>query len=702
MNDSLQIGTLRAPASAGHNAARLPLERALAAADLRPSGLPAGAVLIVQRLATTRPTAGRAWEQRARAQMEELYRHAVRPAHGHDARNAQAVLFADRAELLACLLDDLLAHRAATQWWWRCYMRDRPAQIGQLLSLLAEEVTALPTTFAHLAIRGRAVAVAQALPPPAARILAERLAIAYDAGPLPLQVEQNHQSASQPATPNATATPPASPPWPSQPSSLTREQHLLLGLALTISARPTAPRSPTFRRALAQWWHATQSAPLVIPPSIASHIPTRSAEPPTAEQPPQTAPTSPTHVPQTSAASPTTSRSIAGAPKPEQIATPNSAPPAETTLSGTPQQAAQQPPITTQPSHMPAPPEEHTTQSSVNEATATSPQPMPQRITDANATPYSAANASTSTPHIADNTPPTDAHEALNAAPWLSATGAHSTELGGVLFLINLLAYLKLPELFAPVWPLERTLSAWKLLELVARGLLTDAATYTNDPLWHVLAALDGRAADAAFAQTHGPRIHRTRAGRRRLQRIRPSRTYRIPSAWLQALPADPNERLYWTASHRHLRIWSSRGFVLFDGAVPRLNAKSVHTILAQLSVAVHQVEEASAHPPSLRIPKPTETPAWIQRWLTLSLPYIRLRLALALGLRPHDDLDTPLLARRGTLIVSATHIDLVLSLESTSIEVRLAGLDRNPGWLTEYGRVILFYFVTPEQEAQQ
>ena len=92
--------------------------------------------------------------------------------------------------------------------------------------------------------------------------------------------------------------------------------------------------------------------------------------------------------------------------------------------------------------------------------------------------------------------------------------------------------------------------------------------------------------------------------------------------------------------------------------------------------------------------------PAWLRRWLALSLPYARLRLALALGLDPADDLDRPLLARRGALYVSATHVDLTLSLESTSIAVRLAGLDRNPGWIAEYGRVVLFHFVAPgEQE---
>jgi hypothetical protein len=91
--------------------------------------------------------------------------------------------------------------------------------------------------------------------------------------------------------------------------------------------------------------------------------------------------------------------------------------------------------------------------------------------------------------------------------------------------------------------------------------------------------------------------------------------------------------------------------------------------------------------------------PAWLRRWLALSLPYAHLRLALALGLDPTTNFTAALLARRGTLYVSATHVDLALDMASVSVPVRLAGLDRNPGWIAEYGRVVLFHFVAPGEE---
>ncbi len=51
--------------------------------------------------------------------LNELARDAARPARGAVPAQAAAVVFADRAELLACLACDWCAGRAAERWWWR-------------------------------------------------------------------------------------------------------------------------------------------------------------------------------------------------------------------------------------------------------------------------------------------------------------------------------------------------------------------------------------------------------------------------------------------------------------------------------------------------------------------------------------------------------------------------------------------------------
>ena len=72
----------------------------------------------------------------------------------------------------------------------------------------------------------------------------------------------------------------------------------------------------------------------------------------------------------------------------------------------------------------------------------------------------------------------------------------------------------------------------------------------------------------------------------------------------------------------------------------------------------------------------------------------LRRDLRIALGLADAAEVSRGLLLRAGRLDVSATHVELVLSLEQASVPVRLAGLDADPGWVPELGRVVLFHFV--------
>ncbi len=57
------------------------------------------------------------------------------------------------------------------------------------------------------------------------------------------------------------------------------------------------------------------------------------------------------------------------------------------------------------------------------------------------------------------------------------------------------------------------------------------------------------------------------------------------------------------------------------------------------------------------------------------------------------ETLRSALLARPARLHVTATHVDLVMRLDSATLPVRRSGLDRNPGWHAGLGRVVLFHF---------
>ena len=53
---------------------------------------------------------------------------------------------------------------------------------------------------------------------------------------------------------------------------------------------------------------------------------------------------------------------------------------------------------------------------------------------------------------------------------------------------------------------------------------------------------------------------------------------------------------------------------------------------------------------------------------------------------------------RRPALVhATRTHIDLRFDARWVELEVRLAGLDLDPGWVPWFGRIVVFHFAGPE-----
>lgn len=77
--------------------------------------------------------------------------------------------------------------------------------------------------------------------------------------------------------------------------------------------------------------------------------------------------------------------------------------------------------------------------------------------------------------------------------------------------------------------------------------------------------------------------------------------------------------------------------------------------------------------------------------WLTDLLPHILARLHLALGI--NDDLAEILLHHTAKITITPTHAHVFFPLADHPIEIRLSGLDRNPGWVPAAGRFIAFHY---------
>jgi hypothetical protein len=256
------------------------------------------------------------------------------------------------------------------------------------------------------------------------------------------------------------------------------------------------------------------------------------------------------------------------------------------------------------------------------------------------------------------------------------------TELGGVLFLVNLLRALKLPELLETEFGVG-PISGWELLELLARSLLAQRArSLANDGVWTLLAQLAGRSPEEPIAPEFTPR---------------PS--YRIPAFWMEAVP-QPSAHFFGVRLRgNHLQVWHQQGFMLADCLGEHFVSKA----------AVEQ--QCSAYCPEADLPQliswreiarsslagcinvPVKRPA-LRRFLAFLLPYVRWRLCRALGITNVHRLTEMLLLRRGRLYATRTHVDLTMSLNQATAPVRMAGLDANPGWVPALGRVINFSFV--------
>ena len=475
-------------------AVRRAVVRQLEGAEIAPAGLPPSAVLIVRRLADPLPGRLRrrahlprphpAWERAARGRLEELLRTAARPGRETVPAGAAAVLFSDRAELLATLATDLVAGRHRERWWWRAVLRDRPEVAGGgLAALLRGELERVPAVLTILHRRRRAVATVETLRPEQAlerlhRLLPELGAGSRSGGP----PGPSHEPPAPPGSDDAlagrhdrprrpelgelvelTGAPtPGAAPWSTWwddrgPRPAGREAHGLLGVALALHRAPSRARSPAFAAAVHRWWQAGSTG--------SSPAPDRPGEPGgPARRWPRAAP----------------SGGAGGA---------GGARPART--------ARRDPRVSDGPGGAPSP---------LPPVRSTPPAPGGLRPADRPAEP--AAETSAPTPAAAAETP----------APFPDPEEGVETHLAGIFYLVGVMEDLDLLARLERVLHPADPVAGWGLLALLARALLADDGLppgasadaaprrpWQDDPLWAAFAALDGGEAEAPGAASLRP-----------------------------------------------------------------------------------------------------------------------------------------------------------------------------------------------------
>ena len=77
-----------------------------------------------------------------------------------------------------------------------------------------------------------------------------------------------------------------------------------------------------------------------------------------------------------------------------------------------------------------------------------------------------------------------------------------------------------------------------------------------------------------------------------------------------------------------------------------------------------------------------------LREWLAATVGHMRERLALG-GIEG----PSRIVRRYGRVTTTPAHLDVYFSLAAHPIEIRLAGLDRDPGWIPAAGRHVAFHF---------
>jgi hypothetical protein len=546
-------------------AARQRTERALQAASLHPSGLSRDAILVVRRLTARRAgTAG--WEQAVNARLDQLARQAARPIEGAVPANAEAVIFADRSELLACLAADWCAGMVRAQWWWQSLLHhDDITHV--VIDAWLEQPEYVPLALHQLAARQQAISFAQQLSDAHTHSLLNAVVQAFGLYELSVTLDEviDHQPEGREvveqhvgSTTNALSVQvmPA-PPW--QPWIQTHVEHLspdrqvLLGVGLMLHAAPTIVRSASFASEVKAWHAAIRVAPLQQPASAKA----ATAELEVSHQTGATL--DPGTVPSEELAA--TQPSLRGGWKPTKQS-----------------------------------------QSDQHDVPATDEITSQHPTHDADA-------------HLAETRASTEVEQAQVEI---------ETEFGGVCYFINLGLFLNLyGDFTTPLQP-GLDLPIWDFMALVAQELIGDDVT--RDPIWTLLAQLADRAEDEP-PNVHFDPTHNVIAS--------PTGAKQSPSSSSE-IASSP------TALTRP---------ALFSG------------------VAM--------------------TP--LDSWLADLMSIIRPRLQLALGV---SAAELPrYFKQHARIVISAVNFDAYFALADLPIEIRLSGLDRNPGWVPAAGRTVRFHY---------
>ena len=247
-------------------AARGRVEMALAT-GASASRLGSEAILCVRRLAIALPRL-----DHLSGALEAETAGAARPSRGAVPANANAVLFADRAELLACLARDWCAGDATARWWWPVlFSRVDFAAIVRRAWL--EDARPVPAALARLEAAGLAPKFLAKLSPANVATLWRNIVNTFHLPDLDAAWSAIDLPAAAPAAMRRSREAAPWAPWITPDFSLTLEAARILITAILLERAPAKVRSVSFAREVRAWIQPPETRPAarlfaekIIPP----------------------------------------------------------------------------------------------------------------------------------------------------------------------------------------------------------------------------------------------------------------------------------------------------------------------------------------------------------------------------------------------------------------------------------------------------
>ena len=611
---------------------RVRSESLLRSADLLPPGLPERAILVVRRLEL--PALDGTAAQRTITALSDLRHAAARPASGPVGTSASAVLFGDEVELLTCLTADLAHGVAGQRWYWREIMPTVPAGGGDALAAVwAAQARWLPASLAGLPEPEARWAVSLLSPPQAQRVTRAMLAA--------FTVAERPRPGSPDGMPTAGRGR-AEPPWrPWLPAtSLAPDAETLLGIALSLHHAPALARRPAFAERLASWRAAADDASRLAT-SAADAPPPQDATRSAGVLPPRDATRSADALPPRDATRSAGASAARAGPGDGWHARASRPADAAATIAGPGGSGAMSPPQARALIAEPAP-------------TA----PAMDRTPDDERMGPAASRPGTAAPGRPRGEPTLErrhgGHVAAGGCPAWPGEGI-ATGLAPMLFLANFALWLDPGEdAHVP--------TGWALVELLGRHLLgARLDELAEDPLWELLAGLDGR-----------------RPGTLPAVELEDADPLRLPQAWLRRWPPPSSAYVARLRGPRLTVEHQEARFVVADVPCP---GDSFDEVCAAEAARLGAAEIIMAG----RAADPGCTPEQ--------------RFGAAIGafvgwLLRSRQISVDALVSPGRVHVTRTHVDVVIGLHDVDLAVRASGLDRDPGWVPVLGRIVLFHFL--------